>query len=76
MAEGENLTNLGVLWIGRRTDRAKLLYAPVIQFIKYDDNGKEIKVSILRKQINKLIKDNLAKPNGSMKFRTYSLFSQ
>lgn len=36
-AKGEHLTNLGVLWIGRREDRAMLLYAPVIQFIKYDE---------------------------------------
>jgi ATP-dependent DNA helicase RecG len=42
MAEGEHLTNLGVLWIGRRTDRAKLLYAPVIQFIKYDENDNKV----------------------------------
>lgn len=42
MAEGEYLTNLGVLWIGIRTVRAKLLYAPVIQFIKYDENGNRV----------------------------------
>lgn len=37
-AQGEYLTNLGILWIGRREDRATLLYAPVIQFIKYDES--------------------------------------
>ena len=42
MAEGDTLTNLGVLWVGKRTDRAKLNYAPVIQFIKYDENGNKV----------------------------------
>ena len=42
MADGKQLTNLGVLWIGKRTDRAKLLYAPVIQFLKYDENANRI----------------------------------
>ena len=36
---GEFLTNLGVLWIGRREDRVTLSYAPAIQFIKYDAQG-------------------------------------
>ena len=31
------LTNLGILWMGRREDRAVLRYAPVIQCIKYDE---------------------------------------
>lgn len=39
---GEYLTNLGVLWIGRREDRAKLQYAPIIQYLKYDENGKRV----------------------------------
>jgi ATP-dependent DNA helicase RecG len=42
MADGEFLSNLGVLWVGKRTDRAKLLYAPVIQFLKYDENGNRV----------------------------------
>jgi ATP-dependent DNA helicase RecG len=42
MAEGGFLTNLGVLWVGKRNDRAKLSYAPVIQFLKYDENGSKI----------------------------------
>ncbi|MFN0050704.1 MAG: ATP-binding protein [Planctomycetales bacterium] len=37
------LTNLGVLWIGRREDRAALLYAPVIQCIKYDENDRKVR---------------------------------
>lgn len=31
------LTNLGILWIGRREDRARLSHAPVVQCIKYDE---------------------------------------
>ncbi len=41
-AEGNFLTNLGVLWIGKRNDRAKIAYAPVVQFIKYDEFGEKI----------------------------------
>ncbi|MDP2208926.1 MAG: ATP-binding protein [Bacteroidota bacterium] len=37
------LTNLGILWIGQREDRAGLLYAPTIQFIRYDDLEKKVK---------------------------------
>lgn len=36
------LTNLGILWIGTRQDRASLLYSPVIQVIRY--NSQEEKV--------------------------------
>lgn len=43
MYDGTYLTNLGILWVGRREQRAKLLYAPVIQFIKYDENGNKVK---------------------------------
>lgn len=43
MYNGNYLTNLGILWIGKREHRANLLYAPVIQFIKYDSNGNKIK---------------------------------
>ena len=42
MAEGPWLTNLGVLCIGRRADRARLGTAPVIQFIKYDERGQKV----------------------------------
>lgn len=49
MAEGNYLTNLGVLWLGRRRDRARLLYAPVIQFLKYDEQGQ---------RVNKLVWDD------------------
>ncbi len=37
------LTHLGVLWIGRRVDRGVLLYAPAIQCIKYDAQGKKVR---------------------------------
>jgi ATP-dependent DNA helicase RecG len=40
--EGEFLTNLGVLWIGKRNDRAKLSYAPVVQFLKFDENENRV----------------------------------
>lgn len=36
------LTNLGILWIGTREQRARLLYAPVVQYIKYDEDGNKI----------------------------------
>lgn len=40
---GGCLTNLGILWIGRREDRAALLYAPEIQCIKYDERGRKVR---------------------------------
>ncbi|OQY73115.1 MAG: transcriptional regulator, partial [Ignavibacteriales bacterium UTCHB2] len=43
MYDGTHLTNLGLLWIGTREQRAKLLYAPVIQFLKFDENGNKVK---------------------------------
>ena len=36
------LTNLGILWIGHRKDRAMLLHAPLVQFIKYDGNDRKV----------------------------------
>ncbi|MDG1728966.1 MAG: ATP-binding protein [Algibacter sp.] len=36
------LTNLGVLWLGKRNDRAQLHYAPSVQFIKYDENENKV----------------------------------
>lgn len=42
LAEGNYLTNLGVLWIGKRNHRAKLLYSPSIQVIKYDEHENKI----------------------------------
>ncbi|MCE5230657.1 putative DNA binding domain-containing protein [bacterium] len=40
-AQGDYLTNLGVLWIGKRDDRASLLYPPIVQCIKYDERGQK-----------------------------------
>lgn len=49
LAQGQNLTNLGVLCLGRQHHRAQLNTAPVIQFIKYDDR---------RQKVNKLVWDD------------------
>ncbi len=43
MYDGNYLTNLGVLWLGKSFQRAKLLYAPIVQFIKYDKDGNKVK---------------------------------
>lgn len=43
---GEQLTNLGILWIGKREHRARLLYAPTVQFIKYDDQDQKVKKQV------------------------------
>ena len=42
LAHGEWLTNLGILCVGCRQDRARLGTSPVIQFIKYDELGKKV----------------------------------
>ena len=39
LADGKYLTNLGILCVGRRSDRAKLGVAPIIHFIKKDEAG-------------------------------------
>jgi len=36
------LTNLGILWIGKRNDRASLLYPPAIQVIRYDNQDEKV----------------------------------
>jgi ATP-dependent DNA helicase RecG len=36
------LTNLGVLWIGKRKDRAVIHYPPAVQFIKYDVDERKV----------------------------------
>lgn len=41
-ADGEWLTNLGIMCVGRRHDRASLGTAPVIQFIKYDERDTKL----------------------------------
>jgi ATP-dependent DNA helicase RecG len=52
MSSNGYLTNLGILWVGERKDRAILHYAPSIQFIKYDENGNKV---------NKIIWDDYSK---------------
>ncbi len=42
LAEGQTLTNLGVLCLGRQHHRAQLTTAPVIQFIKYDEQAQKV----------------------------------
>lgn len=37
-----SMTNLGVLWLGRQEQRSRLLYSPVIQYIKYDSEGNKV----------------------------------
>lgn len=49
MVKDQQLTNLGVLWVGKQADRARLLYAPVIQFIKYNE---------LEQKVNKIAWDD------------------
>ena len=36
------LTNLGVLWIGKPEQRARLLYYPIVQYIKYDAEDNKV----------------------------------
>ena len=49
LAQGPWLTNLGILCVGRRQDRARLGVAPVIQFLKFDEHDNKV---------NKLIWDD------------------
>jgi ATP-dependent DNA helicase RecG len=42
LALGPDLTNVGILCIGRQQARAQLISAPVIQFIKYDERGEKV----------------------------------
>lgn len=42
LANGDLLTNLGVLLVGSRTDRARLGSAPIVQAIKYDERGTKV----------------------------------
>jgi ATP-dependent DNA helicase RecG len=42
LARGHDLTNLGVLCLGRQHHRAQQTTAPVIQFIKFDERGQKV----------------------------------
>jgi len=46
MCDGSFLTNLGILWVGTQQQRARLQYAPLVQFIKYDERGMKINKKI------------------------------
>jgi len=52
LTKGDFLTNLGILWIGRREDRAALPNAPVVQFLKFDETGAKV---------NKLLWDDFSR---------------
>lgn len=36
------LTNLGVLWLGKSEQRARLLYSPIVQYIKYGSEENKV----------------------------------
>ena len=42
LAQGPWLTHLGVMCIGSRNQRAQLMSAPVVQFIKFDELGQKV----------------------------------
>ena len=42
LTKGEYLTNLGILWIGNRQDRASLLFPPAVQIIRYNERDEKI----------------------------------
>jgi ATP-dependent DNA helicase RecG len=42
LTHGPWLTHLGVLCVGRQHQRAQLMSAPVVQFIKYDELGQKV----------------------------------
>jgi ATP-dependent DNA helicase RecG len=42
LKKGDFLTNLGILWIGERNDRASILYPPAIQIIRYNENDEKV----------------------------------
>lgn len=40
--ESDKMTNLGVLFIGTQSQRGRLINSPVVQCIKYDENGEKV----------------------------------
>lgn len=42
LKKGEFLTNLGILWIGARQDRASLLFPPAVQIIRYNEKDEKV----------------------------------
>lgn len=43
LIDGENLTNLGILWLGLPKQRARLAYPITVQYIVYDKNDVKIR---------------------------------
>lgn len=42
LTKDEYLTNLGILWIGNRQERASLLFAPAVQVIRYNEKDEKV----------------------------------
>lgn len=42
VGEDGYMTNLGVLWLGTQPQRARLLYSPTVQYIRYDVGGNKV----------------------------------
>ena len=42
VGEDGYMTNLGVLWLGTQPQRARLLYSPTVQYIRYDAGGNKV----------------------------------
>jgi ATP-dependent DNA helicase RecG len=42
LTQGPYLTHMGILCVGRQSQRAQLTTAPVVQFIKYDEQGQKV----------------------------------
>ncbi len=42
LVRDDRLTNLGVLWLGRRDQRARLRHAPIIQYLRYDGQRRKV----------------------------------
>jgi ATP-dependent DNA helicase RecG len=42
LTKGEYLTNLGILWIGNRQDRASILFPPAVQVIRYNEKDEKV----------------------------------
>ncbi len=42
LTKGDYLTNLGILWIGNRQDRASLLFPPAVQIIRFNERDEKI----------------------------------
>ena len=40
--DGDDMTNLGVLFIGTQSQRGSMLHSPIIQCIKYDADGEKV----------------------------------